>query len=83
VTGRKGRFLWHASTAAPAPPCPLIGTTTLPLLAVWRPLWMDVMALIGALHDAEHPTLPEIHRHLRARGVRRAERTVTYLSTAL
>jgi hypothetical protein len=40
---------------------------------------LDVMALIGALRYAEQRTVLEIHRYLLARGVRIAERTVTYL----
>jgi hypothetical protein len=40
---------------------------------------LDVIALIGALRYADHRTVPEIHRHLQAQGLRIAERTVTYL----
>jgi len=40
---------------------------------------LDVIAAIGALRYAEHRSVPEIHRTLRARGVDIAERTVTYL----
>jgi hypothetical protein len=40
---------------------------------------LDVIALIGALRYAEHRSVPEIHQALRGRGVRIAERTVTYL----
>jgi hypothetical protein len=40
---------------------------------------LDVIALIGTLRYAEHRSVPEIHRALQARGVRIAERTVTYL----
>jgi hypothetical protein len=40
---------------------------------------LDVVALIGALRYAEHRSLPEIHQHLRERGVSIAERTVGHL----
>jgi hypothetical protein len=40
---------------------------------------LDVIAAIGTLRYAEHRSVPEIHRTLRARGVDIAERTVTYL----
>jgi hypothetical protein len=40
---------------------------------------LDVIALVGALRYGEHQSVPEIHRHLRERGVAIAERTVTYL----
>lgn len=40
---------------------------------------LDVIALVGALHHAEHRSVPEIHTALRARGVDIAERTVTHL----
>lgn len=40
---------------------------------------LDVIAHIGTLRYAEHRSVPEIHRDLRACGVPIAERTVTYL----
>jgi transposase-like protein len=40
---------------------------------------LDVIALAGALRYAEHRSIPEIHRHLVARGVALCERTVTNL----
>jgi hypothetical protein len=40
---------------------------------------LDVSAAIGTLRYAEHRSVPQIHRTLRARGVDIAERTVTYL----
>ncbi len=40
---------------------------------------LDVIALVGALRYAEHRSIPEIHRHLVARGVALCERTVTNL----
>jgi hypothetical protein len=40
---------------------------------------LDVIALVGRLRFAEHRSVPEIHRHLLARGVALAERTVTGL----
>jgi hypothetical protein len=40
---------------------------------------LDVIALVGALRYAGHRSIPEIHRHLVARGVALCERTVTNL----
>ena len=40
---------------------------------------LDVIALIGTLRDADHRSVPEIHRALQARGIPIAARTVTYL----
>jgi Transposase, Mutator family len=40
---------------------------------------LDVLALVGHLRVAEHRSVPEIHLRLLARGVRLAERTVSYL----
>src|SRR3954453_21509644 len=40
---------------------------------------LDVIALVGSLRYAEHRSIPEIHRHLVARGVALCERTVTNL----
>jgi hypothetical protein len=40
---------------------------------------LDVIALVGTLRYAEHRSIPEIHRHLAARGVALCERTVTNL----
>ena len=40
---------------------------------------LDVIALVGALRFREHRSVPEIHQHLRARGLVIAERTVTNL----
>jgi Transposase, Mutator family len=40
---------------------------------------LDVIALVGAFRYAEHRSIPEIHRHLVARGVALCERTVTNL----
>src|SRR5437764_1244898 len=40
---------------------------------------LDVLALVGALRYAEHRSVPQIHRHLTARGLAIAERTITNL----
>ena len=40
---------------------------------------LDVIAAVGALRSAPHRSLPEIHYHLRQRGVAIAPRTVSYL----
>jgi hypothetical protein len=40
---------------------------------------LDVIAVVGRLRYAEHRSIPEIHQHLRRRGVAVAERTVTNL----
>jgi len=40
---------------------------------------LDVIALVGGLRYAEHRSVPEIHRHLVARGLSICERTVTNL----
>jgi len=40
---------------------------------------LDVMAYVGTLHYAQHRSLPEIHEHLRSRGVAIAPRTVMHL----
>jgi hypothetical protein len=40
---------------------------------------LDVIAWIGTLRYAQHRSLPEIHQHLRHRGVAIAPRTVTHL----
>ncbi len=40
---------------------------------------LDVVALVGTLRYAEHRSVPEIHRHLTARGLAIAQRTVTNL----
>lgn len=40
---------------------------------------LEVIALVGRLRFGEHRSVPEIHRLLRARGVRVAQRTVTNL----
>ena len=40
---------------------------------------LDVIALVGRLRYSDHRSVPEIHRHLRERGVRIAARTVTHL----
>ena len=40
---------------------------------------LDVIALVGQLRFAEHRSVPEIHRALRAREVQVAQRTVTNL----
>jgi hypothetical protein len=40
---------------------------------------LDVIALVGRLRYAEHRSVPEIHQHLRGRGLAVAERTVTNL----
>jgi hypothetical protein len=40
---------------------------------------LDVLALVGRLRYAEHRSVPEIHRRLRAEGLSIAERTVTNL----
>jgi len=42
-------------------------------------LGLDVIAHVGALRYAEHRSVPEIHRHLRARNLSVSERTVTNL----
>ena len=40
---------------------------------------LDVIACVGTLRYAQHRSLPEIHEHLRHRGVAVALRTVTHL----
>jgi hypothetical protein len=40
---------------------------------------LDVIAWIGTLRSAQHRSLPEIHQHVRHRGVTVAPRTVTHL----
>ena len=40
---------------------------------------LDVLACVGTLRYAQHRSLPEIHEHLRHRGVAVALRTVTHL----
>src|SRR5215467_1755617 len=40
---------------------------------------LDVVAWVGTLRYAQHRSLPEIHQHLRHRGVAIAPRTVTHL----
>ena len=40
---------------------------------------LDVIAAVGALRYAQHRSLPEIHHHLRQRGVAIAPRTVSHL----
>jgi hypothetical protein len=40
---------------------------------------LDVIACVGTLRYAQHRSLPEIHEHLRHRGVAVAPRTVTHL----
>src|SRR5206468_5700718 len=40
---------------------------------------LDVIACVGTLRSAQHRSLPEIHQHLRHRGVAIAPRTVTPL----
>jgi hypothetical protein len=40
---------------------------------------LDVIALVGRLRHAEHRSVPEIHQHLRRRGVAIAARTVSNL----
>ena len=40
---------------------------------------LDVIACVGTLRYAQHRSLPEIHQHLRHRGVAVAPRTVTHL----
>ena len=40
---------------------------------------LDVIACVGTLRSAQHRSLPEIHQHLRHRGVAIAPRTVTHL----
>jgi hypothetical protein len=40
---------------------------------------LDVMACVGTLRYAQHRSLPEIHQHLRSRGVAVAPRTVRHL----
>jgi hypothetical protein len=40
---------------------------------------LDVMATVGRLRDAEHRSIPEIHRELTRRGIVVAPRTVTNL----
>jgi hypothetical protein len=42
-------------------------------------LGLDVIVLVGSLRYAEHRSVPEIHRHLSARGLSVCERTVTNL----
>lgn len=40
---------------------------------------LDVIACVGTLRYAQHRSLPEIHEHLRHRGVAVAPRTITHL----
>src|SRR5262245_35937945 len=40
---------------------------------------LDVIAWVGTLRYAQHRSLPEIHQHLRSRGVAVAPRTVAHL----
>jgi hypothetical protein len=40
---------------------------------------LDVLALVGALRYAEHRCVPEIHRHLRGRGLALSQRSVSNL----
>ena len=40
---------------------------------------LDVIAYVGTLRYAQHRSLPEIHQHLRSRGVAIAPRTVMHL----
>ena len=40
---------------------------------------LDVIALIGALRDQQHRTVPQVHQELRRRGLDICERTVTNL----
>ena len=40
---------------------------------------LDVIASLGTLRYAQHRSLPEIHQHLRQRGVAVAPRTVSHL----
>jgi hypothetical protein len=40
---------------------------------------LDVIACVGTLRYAQHRSLPEIHQHLRHRGMAVAQRTVTHL----
>jgi hypothetical protein len=40
---------------------------------------LDVIACVGTLRYAQHRSLPEIHQHVRHRGVAIAPRTVTHL----
>jgi hypothetical protein len=40
---------------------------------------LDVIAYVGTLRYAQHRSLPEIHQHLRSRGVAVAPRTVMHL----
>src|SRR5262252_9501006 len=40
---------------------------------------LDVIAWVGTLRYAQHRSLPEIHQHLRHRGVAIVPRTVTHL----
>jgi hypothetical protein len=40
---------------------------------------LDVIAAVGTLRYAQHRSLPEIHQHLRQRGVAVAPRTVSHL----
>src|SRR5262245_64477253 len=40
---------------------------------------LDVMAYVGTLRYAQHRSLPELHEHLRSRGVAIAPRTVMHL----
>src|SRR5215472_15867424 len=40
---------------------------------------LDVLACVGRLRYSEHRSVPEIHQHLRGRGLAVAERTVTNL----
>jgi hypothetical protein len=40
---------------------------------------LEVIALVGLLRSGEHRSVPEIHQHLRLRGLQISERSVTHL----
>jgi hypothetical protein len=40
---------------------------------------LEIIALVGLLRYGEHRSVPEIHQHLRLRGLQISERTVTHL----
>ena len=40
---------------------------------------LEIIALVGLLRYGEHRSVPEIHQHLRLRGLQLSERSVTHL----
>jgi hypothetical protein len=85
VTTLTGRLGLHLKVyRCPHPECPRYHRPYRPeaegsLVLPQHEFGLDVIAMIGALRYAEHRSVPEIHLHLRERGVDIAERTVTHL----